>query len=100
MSSNDELLLVATRKLTENETNQLRSLLKSELNISNSSNSQQAEEDAADLLDYAFAMIANGKNVGYVAEEVSLFVCTTCCCVYYFDYLSILLYCRDFKLFV
>ena len=64
--------ILAARKLTDSETSKLRSLLKSNLKLAKSNNSekQQAEEDAADLLDYAFAMIANGKNVGYVVEEL------------------------------
>ena len=68
----DDNELVASRKLTESEATKLRSLLKSQLNIAAGSSQQQAEEDAADLLDYAFAMIANGKNIGYVTEEVSM----------------------------
>lgn len=66
MSNND---IVVTRKLTESETAKLRSLLKSQLNIK--AGDAQDEEDAGDLLDYAFAMIANGRNVGCVADEVS-----------------------------
>eukprot|EP00569_Conticribra_weissflogii_P004429 CAMPEP_0171348322 /NCGR_PEP_ID=MMETSP0878-20121228/30509_1 /TAXON_ID=67004 /ORGANISM="Thalassiosira weissflogii, Strain CCMP1336" /LENGTH=105 /DNA_ID=CAMNT_0011852629 /DNA_START=226 /DNA_END=540 /DNA_ORIENTATION=- len=81
--------LTAPRKLTNEETTRLRSLLRSELRLppaakdthggSGSSQvsigsddplAQQAEEDAADLLDYTFAMIANGKDVGYVVEEL------------------------------
>lgn len=64
----------APRKLTSTETTKLRSLLKSKLNLHSSSNTttdkQQAEEDASDLLDYTFAMIANGKNVRYVVDEL------------------------------
>ncbi|EED95268.1 predicted protein [Thalassiosira pseudonana CCMP1335] len=59
--------LTAPHKLTDEESATLRSNLKSQLNINNDG---QAEEDAADLLDYAFAMIANGKNVGYVVDEL------------------------------
>lgn len=66
--------LTAPRKLTPSETTKLRSLLKSKLNTSSGDDKQQAEEDAGDLLDYAFAMIANGKNVGYVVDEVRTFV--------------------------
>lgn len=62
--------VVATRKLTEGETSTLRALLKSQLNIT--TGDAQDEEDAGDLLDYAFAMIANGKNVRYITEEVSI----------------------------
>ena len=60
----DDNELVASRKLTESEATKLRSLLKSQLNIAAGSSQQQAEEDAADLLDYAFAMIANGSEYG------------------------------------
>lgn len=64
----------ATRKLTTPETTKLRSLLKSKLNLANADDKQQAEEDASDLLDYTFAMIANGKDVKYVTDELK--VCT------------------------
>lgn len=67
MSGADDI--AATRKLTESETATLRGLLKSQLNVTGDA---QDEEDAGDLLDYAFAMISNGKNVSYVTEEVSL----------------------------
>ena len=60
----------APRKLTPTETTTLRSLLLSQLDTSSS---PQSEEDAGDLLDYAFAMINNGKEVGYVVDEVSVF---------------------------
>ena len=46
----------------------LRKLLKTKLNIP----SDDHEEDASDLLDYAMDMIEDGKNVGHVAEEVSV----------------------------
>ena len=62
----------ATRKLTTSETTKLRSLLKSKLNLANADDKQQAEEDASDLLDYTFAMIANGKNVKYVTDELKV----------------------------
>ena len=65
MNATDDV--VATRKLTETETSTLRALLKSQLNITGDA---QDDEDAGDLLDYAFAMIANGKAVSYVTEEV------------------------------
>lgn len=74
MSATDDV--VATRKLTETETSTLRALLKSQLNITGDA---QDDEDAGDLLDYAFAMIANGKAVSYVTEELKsmeLEVCT------------------------
>mmetsp|Transcript_1122 Transcript_1122/g.1806 ORF Transcript_1122/g.1806 Transcript_1122/m.1806 type:complete len:473 (+) Transcript_1122:117-1535(+) len=66
MSGTDDI--IATRKLTESETATLRSLLKSQLNIK--AGDAQDEEDAGDLLDYAFAMIANGRNVECVKDEL------------------------------
>lgn len=72
MSNNIDI--IASRKLTESETATLRSILKSQLNIK--AGDAQDEEDAGDLLDYAFAMIANGRSVGCVTDEVSvLHVC-------------------------
>ena len=65
MSSHGDV--VAKRKLTESESATLRSILKSQLNVTNA----QDEEDAGDLLDYAFAMIANGRDVACVTDEVS-----------------------------
>jgi hypothetical protein len=62
-------MTIAPRSLTPNETATLRGLLKSQLTI----NTAQAEEDARDLLDYTLAMIANGKDVDYVVDEVSCF---------------------------
>jgi hypothetical protein len=59
--------MAAPRKLTASETSTLRSLLLKQLDVAGH---PQAEEDAGDLLDYAFAMIANGKDVDYVVEEV------------------------------
>lgn len=61
-------MAAAPRKLTSTETSTLRALLLKLLNVSGA----QAEEDAGDLLDYAFAMIANGKDVDYVVDEVCL----------------------------
>ena len=61
----------ASRKLSDGESSSLRSLLLGRLSVPASGpGADQAEEDASDLLDYAFAMIANGKNVGYVVQEV------------------------------
>ncbi|KAL7515117.1 hypothetical protein ACHAXN_012400 [Cyclotella atomus] len=59
--------MAAPRKLTASETSTLRSLLLKQLDVAGH---PQAEEDAGDLLDYAFAMIANGKDVDYVVEEL------------------------------
>ena len=69
----------ATRKLTTSETTKLRSLLKSKLNLANADDKQQAEEDASDLLDYTFAMIANGKNVKYVTDELKVCIVYSMC---------------------
>lgn len=77
-NGNDQTMS-APRKLTDAESSTLRSLLLKQLNVSGS----QAEEDAGDLLDYAFAMIANGKDVDYVVDEVRLLLLLTlfdlCC---------------------
>jgi hypothetical protein len=75
--------ITAPRKLTNDETGRLRSLLKSKLKIHRpapedhdhddddaDARRRQSEEDASDLLDYAFAMIANGKDARYVANEL------------------------------
>ena len=62
--------LAAPRDLSTDETAELRTLLKHQLSI----NSDDDEEDADNLLDYAVDMIKSGENVGHVAEEVS-FVC-------------------------
>lgn len=45
----------------------MREMLKAKLLIPNDS----YEEDANDLLDYAFDMVDDGKDVGSVTEEVS-----------------------------
>lgn len=66
---------IPPRALTEDETEVLRKLLKTKLNIP----SDDHEEDASDLLDYAMDMIEDGKNVGHVAEEVSV-VLSSCLC--------------------
>jgi hypothetical protein len=58
--------ITAPRKLTNDEVVKLRSLLKTKLKL----HGPQSEEDASDLLDYAFAMIANGKGSIYVANEL------------------------------
>ena len=60
--------ITAPRKLTSTETSRLRSLLHSKLTLR--PGDEQSKEDAADLLDYAFAMIANGKDVKYVVAEL------------------------------
>jgi len=60
--------LVPPRQLTATELSSLRKLLRSKLNI----NDHADEEDATNLLDYAFDMIDGGENVGHIAEEVSI----------------------------
>jgi hypothetical protein len=65
--NNTNPTMSAPRKLTPAETSALRTLLLNQLDVS----SPQQREDANDLLDYALAMIANGKDVGYVVNEVS-----------------------------
>jgi len=57
---------VAPRELTEDETTSLRMMLKSKLKIPDDS----YQDDAADLLDYAFDMVGDGKTVGYAIEEL------------------------------
>ncbi len=64
----NDLDTVAPRELTDEETTDLREMLKTMLNIPDES----YEEDASDLLDYAIDMINDGNSVGYVMNEVSL----------------------------
>ena len=61
--------LKAPRPLTTTEIDSLRSLLKNSLNIT----SNDDEEDATNLLEYAFDMIEADENVGHIADEVSFF---------------------------
>ena len=70
MGSAEDQEVAASRKLTESETSELRKALGEELNLPDGSSAE--EEDASDLLDYAFAMIGNGKTVDYVVQEVCL----------------------------
>jgi len=67
MSSDDDL--AASRKLSDDENTALRALLHKELSVSNAGYGS-TEEDVADLLDYTFAMIGNGKTVAYVVDEL------------------------------
>mmetsp|Transcript_197 Transcript_197/g.301 ORF Transcript_197/g.301 Transcript_197/m.301 type:complete len:573 (+) Transcript_197:52-1770(+) len=57
------------RKLSEEQTINLRSLIYKELTVNISG--RDLEDDASDLLDYALAMIANGKGVDYIIDELS-----------------------------
>ena len=56
------------RDLTEKEEVDLRKCLTLQLNITTL---LQDEQDAEDLLEYAFDMIKGGDNIGQVVEEVS-----------------------------
>lgn len=62
----DDQLLASPRDLTEDETATLRELLQAQLSIA----SDDDQEDAENLLDYAVDMIDSGENVGHVTEEV------------------------------
>lgn len=65
--SEDELFETkSSRKLNETELTSLRDLLKKEASTTEGSD----DEDINDLLDYAFAMVGNGKAVGYVVDEL------------------------------
>jgi len=71
------------RKLTDEQLNKLRSLLRAELKHANSLASSQPNEgdedggddddddDVSDLLDYALAMVSNGKTVAYIVSELA-----------------------------
>ena len=59
--------LTAPRELSAQEVAELTELLKATLNIE----TQDDEDDAENLLDYALDMINNGESVGHVTEEVS-----------------------------
>lgn len=62
-----EMTAANLRKLSDYETNELRKLLKRELK----SPKNLDEDDSEDLLDYAFAMITNGKSIKYIVEELT-----------------------------
>lgn len=59
--------LTAPRKLTEAETAALRSTLLAQLV---EAKTPSETEDAGDLLDYALAMLINGKAVDYIVGEM------------------------------
>ena len=69
MASDNEL--VAPRPLSERDLAALRALVAGQLNVAGSPASQEDEEDARDLIDYAVDMVKRGKNVGSAVEEVS-----------------------------
>jgi hypothetical protein len=59
------------RKLTDEESKELRILLLPYFHASNTSVSDDlGPEDISDFLDYAFAMISNHKSVDYVIQEL------------------------------
>jgi len=57
--------VAASRKLTDDETKQLRGIIVKDLKYS-----PQEQEDVDDLLDYTFAMVSNGKALSYVVQEL------------------------------
>jgi len=68
----------APRPLTPEESSELHALLKSTLKLSNSPCAIQAEEDAKDLLNYAFDLIGDGETVGDVLEELEFMEMEIC----------------------
>jgi len=73
MSIMDDQLSVP-RDLSEEETAKLRKFLRSQLSIS----TDDDEEDADNLLDYAVDMIESGENVGHVTEELKFMEMPVC----------------------
>ena len=59
---------LALKELSEDDAEKLRGMLKAQLGDL----SEEDEEDAEGLLDYAFDMIESGETVGNVTEEVSV----------------------------
>ena len=59
--------LVTPRPLTSSDMTHLRSMFELQLTIK----TEEDEEDAVDLINYALDMVNRGKNVGSVVEEVS-----------------------------
>jgi hypothetical protein len=57
--------LAASRKLTDEEAKELRSILVQSLTYS-----PEEQEDVNDLLDYTFAMTSNGKPLEYIVQEL------------------------------
>jgi hypothetical protein len=74
----NDMDLSAPRTLTGAEINSLTALLRSHLQLSNSSCALQAEEDATDLLNYALEMIGDGYTIGKVLEELSIMEMEIC----------------------
>jgi hypothetical protein len=69
-----------TRPLSESEMDELRALMKAQLNIEGSDWTAQmvAEDDANDLLDYAFDMIGSKESVGRVIDELEFMGLPVC----------------------
>lgn len=70
--------VVAPRPLTAAEADQLRAELKATLKLTNCSCVFQAEEDAVDLLTYAFDLIGDGETVGAVLGELEFMELEIC----------------------
>ena len=73
-------ILPPLRPLTTEEHSELTDILRSTLNLSNTSCAIQAEEDACDLINYAFELIDDKMTVGDVIEELEfmdLEICNT-----------------------
>ena len=63
-------ILPPLRPLTTEEHSELTDILRSTLNLSNTSCAIQAEEDACDLINYAFELIDDKMTVCDVIEEL------------------------------
>ena len=57
--------MAASRKLTDEETADLRSIILKDFKYST-----EEKEDVDDLLDYTFAMVSNGKTLSYIVQEL------------------------------
>ena len=65
------LTITPRHKLTASQTSTLRTaLLRRALNYDPTNSTPSQQDDATDLLDYALAMLGNGKSVGFVVEEM------------------------------
>ena len=80
--------LSSPRPLSTVEVTTLRSLLMSQLIISN--DNDDTKDDAENLLDYALDMINDGEDVGHVMEEVSSVLCLLICiCMHYINHVCL-----------
>ena len=73
-------ILPPLRPLTTEEHSELTDILRSTLNLSNTSCAIQAEEDVCDLINYAFELIDDKMTVGDIIEELEfmdLEICNT-----------------------